>query len=71
MKTFIHHLVLLDLLQLILNKKKLFGQCVWNDLCNFNLETYIKKGKNKIGIIFNTDPHHLRWFALDLYVYKY
>jgi len=40
-------------------KKKVFGQCVWNDLCNFNLEAYIKKGKNKIGIIFNTDPHHL------------
>ena len=49
------------------NKKKLFGQCVWNDLCNFELETYIKRGKNKIGIIFNTDPHYLdgsHWICL-------
>ena len=29
------------------NKKKLFGQCVWNDLCTFNLSSYIKKGINK------------------------
>jgi hypothetical protein len=49
------------------NKKKLFGQCVWNDLCNFDLESQIKQGKNKIGIIFNTDPHHLNgshWICL-------
>ena len=39
------------------HKKIGFGQCVWNDLCNFNLEKYLKKNKNKIGIIFNTDPH--------------
>lgn len=31
--------------------------CVWDELCNFNLETHIKKGKTKIGFIFNTDPH--------------
>jgi hypothetical protein len=41
------------------NKKKMFGQCVWNELCNFDLESLIKKGKTKIGIIFNTDPHYL------------
>ena len=41
------------------DNKKLFGQCVWNELCNFDLKTYIKRGKNKIGIIFNTDPHYL------------
>lgn len=49
------------------NKKKLFGQCVWNDLCNFNLTYYIKKGISKIGIIFNTDPHYLsgeHWICL-------
>ena len=39
------------------NKKIGFGQCVWNDLCNFDLNKHIKKNKNKIGIIFNTDPH--------------
>jgi hypothetical protein len=32
-------------------------KCVWNDLCHFKLKTFIDKGKNKIGIIFNTDPH--------------
>lgn len=41
------------------DKKKMFGQCVWNELCNFDLESLIKKGKTKIGIIFNTDPHYL------------
>ena len=41
------------------DNKKLFSQCVWNELCNFNLEDLIKKGKNKIGIVFNTDPHYL------------
>jgi hypothetical protein len=55
------------------DKKKLFGQCVWNELCNFNLESYIKKGKNKIGIIFNTDPHYLdgsHWICLFVNVKK-
>lgn len=41
------------------DNKKLFGQCVWNKLCNFNLKRQIKRGKKKIGIIFNTDPHTL------------
>ena len=41
------------------NKKKSFGQCVWNKLCNFNLKNYIKNGKRQIGIVFNTDPHYL------------
>ena len=33
------------------------GDCVWNELCKFDLSQYLKKGVNKIGIIFNTDPH--------------
>ena len=33
------------------------GECVWNELCKFNLGEYIKAGKKKIGIIFNLDPH--------------
>ena len=33
------------------------GQCVWKDLCSFNLADQIKSGKTKIGIIFNTDDH--------------
>ena len=38
--------------------RKLYGECVWEELCNFNLEKLIKQGKTKIGIIFNTDPHN-------------
>jgi hypothetical protein len=41
------------------DKKKMFGQCVWNDLCNFNLKNFLYKGITKIGIILNTDPHYL------------
>jgi len=36
-----------------------YNQCVWNDLCNFNLNNYKKKNIHKIGVIFNTDPHNL------------
>lgn len=38
-------------------QKKHFGNCVWNDLCNFSLKDLIKQGKSIIGIIWNTDPH--------------
>jgi len=43
------------------------GECVWNELCNFSLANQIKNGKNKIGIIFNTDPHNKsgsHWISL-------
>jgi len=36
---------------------KLYGECVWEELCKFNLLETIKKGKTKIGIIFNTHTH--------------
>jgi|UniRef100_A0A6C0BYT0 hypothetical protein len=39
------------------DKPLLYGECVWEDLCKFSLLNCIKKGKTKIGIIFNTDPH--------------
>ena len=39
--------------------KKLFSQCVWNELCNFDLKEHINNNKHKIGIVFNTDPHYL------------
>lgn len=31
--------------------------CVWNDLCQFDLAEYKKRGKTHIGIIFNLDTH--------------
>jgi len=40
------------------DNKMLFGECVWEELCNFDLLTQIKNNKNKIGIIFNLDPHY-------------
>ena len=42
-------------------------ECVWNELCNFSLKNKIKKNINKIGIIFNTDPHNKsgeHWIAI-------
>lgn len=58
--------------------KKLGGinngsQCVWNDLCRFSLSSLIKQGKNKIGIIFNTDPHNKpgqHWISLFINIKK-
>ena len=50
------------------NKKT---SCVLNDLCAFNLQSYFNKGKEKIGIIFNTDPHDeggSHWISLFINV---
>lgn len=33
------------------------GFCVINELCKINLKKVIKNGKNKLGVIFNLDPH--------------
>jgi len=51
----------------------MYGKCVWDELCNFSLKAHIKKGKNKIGIIFNTDPHYLNgshWISLFINIKK-
>lgn len=53
--------------------RKLYGSCVWEELCHFNLQQQINKGKTKIGIIFNTDPHYLdgsHWISLFINVKK-
>jgi hypothetical protein len=34
------------------------GECVWEELCHFDLKRHIDKGYKKIGIIFNLDPHY-------------
>ena len=34
------------------------GECVWKDLCELKINEILRKGKNKIGIVFNTDPHN-------------
>ena len=45
------------------------SSCVYEELCNFDIKTYLNpaNSKNKIGIIFNTDPHYLsgsHWISL-------
>jgi hypothetical protein len=55
------------------DKKKLYGECVWEELCNFDLKQQIKEGKTKIGIIFNTDPHDKRgkhWISMFINIKK-
>jgi hypothetical protein len=52
---------------------KLYGECVWEELCHFSLDEQIKKGKTKIGIIFNTDPHFKggkHWISLFINIKK-
>ena len=46
---------------------KSYGECVWVDLCKFNMKDYIEKKKYKIGIIFNLDTHDMpgsHWVSL-------
>lgn len=53
--------------------KKLYGECVWEELCKFDLEKLIKKGKTKIGIIFNTDPDNKpgqHWISMFINIKK-
>jgi hypothetical protein len=38
--------------------KMLYGECVWDELCHFNLQNELTAGKTKIGVIFNLDPHY-------------
>ena len=53
--------------------KKMFGECVWEELCEFKLKDFIKRGKTKIGIIFNLDPHDLEgshWMCMFIDIKK-
>lgn len=33
------------------------GDCVWEELCKFQVKNYLDSGKTKIGIVFNLDHH--------------
>lgn len=49
------------------------NQCVWEELCEFNICNYIKNGRFKIAIIFNLDPHYKsgsHWVALFIHTKK-
>ena len=53
--------------------RKQRGECVWDELCKFNINQYMKQGKTKIGIIFNTDPHYKpgeHWISLFINIKK-
>jgi hypothetical protein len=53
--------------------RKMYGECVWEELCNFNLAQQIKDGKTKIGIIFNTDTHDKpgqHWISMFINIKK-
>ena len=53
--------------------RKLYGECVWDELCNFSIQEQIKNGKTKIGIIFNTDPHYKpgqHWISMFINIKK-
>ena len=53
--------------------KMMGDQCVWEELCKFNLQEQINSGKTKIGIIFNTDKHTgggKHWFSLFINIKK-
>lgn len=52
---------------------ELNGQCVWEELCHFNLQNHINNGHFKIGVIFNLDPHYKggsHWVSLFINVKK-
>lgn len=52
---------------------KLNNECVWDELCNFNLEKKINKGYSKLGVIFNLDPHYMggsHWVSLFINIQK-
>jgi len=55
------------------DKHLLYGECVWEELCKFDLSEEIKKNKNKIGVIFNTHPHNKpgeHWISLFINIKK-
>lgn len=54
--------------------KKLYGECVWEELCKFNLKNIMDRGINKIGIIFNTDPDYKsgqHWISMFINIKKH
>ena len=53
--------------------KKKSGECVENEMCNFQLQNHINRGKTKIGVIFNLDPHYKggsHWVSLFINIKK-
>ena len=54
--------------------KQMYGECVWQELCEFNLQEQINKGKTKIGVSFNLDPHYKggsHWVSMFINIKKH
>lgn len=52
---------------------EMYGECVWEELCKFQLSEKIKNKKKKIGIIFNLDTHDKpgsHWVAMFVDISK-
>lgn len=50
-----------------------YGECVWDELCHFNLQEQINNKIKKIGIIFNLDPHYKggsHWVSMFINIEK-
>jgi len=46
---------------------KIYGDCVWEELCKFQLHDCLTRNKKNIGVVFNLDPHYKEgshWVAL-------
>ena len=55
------------------DKRQMHGQCVWDELCSFDLAEQISNKKTKIGIVFNTDPHNKdgsHWISMFINIRK-
>ena len=51
----------------------MYDQCVWEEICKFDLKKQIARGKTKLGFIFNLDKHNepgSHWVALFVSVKK-
>jgi hypothetical protein len=51
----------------------MYDQCVWEEICKFDLKQQISRGKTKLGFIFNLDKHNQpgsHWVALFVSVKK-
>ncbi len=49
------------------------GECVWDELCHFSVRKQWQRGKFKIGMIFNTDPHTKageHWISMFVHLRK-
>jgi len=51
-----------------------FGECVWEELCKFSLAQMKRRGKTKLGVIFNLDKHNQsgsHWVAVFIDMKKH